>query len=114
MRYVFVEIFGLFWLTTKTPEWPKKDPRILKTAKFSDFYRFYEIFVKFSIDFVALNVEREKNALSKMLFRRNKCNFIKKVPQIAMEIEKTSKKFGLLPFLCNFCQIFDTFPSLES
>ena len=37
-----------------------------------------------------------------------------KMPQIAIEIEKTSKKFGLLPFLCNFCQIFDTLASLES
>ena len=57
MRYVFVEVFGLFWLTPKTPEWPKNDPKIVKTTKFSDFYRFYAIFVKLSIDFVALNVE---------------------------------------------------------
>ena len=35
------------------------------------------------------------------------------MPQIAIEIEKTSKKFGLLPFLCHFCQIFDTPSSLE-
>ena len=27
------------------------------------------------------------------------------MPQIAIESEKTSKKYGLLPFLCNFCQI---------
>ena len=27
MRYVFVEIFGLFWLTPKTLEWPKNDPK---------------------------------------------------------------------------------------
>ena len=60
MRYVFVEIFGLFWLTPKTPEGPKNDPKIVKTVKFSDFYRFYAIFVKFSIDFVALNVERKQ------------------------------------------------------
>ena len=33
--------------------------------------------------------------------------------QIAIEIEKTSKKFGL-PFLWYFCQIFDTLASLES
>ena len=51
MRYVFVEIFGIFWLTPKTP---------VKTANISDFYRFYANFVKFSIDFVALNVESEK------------------------------------------------------
>ena len=37
-----------------------------------------------------------------------------KMPQIAIEIEKTSKKFGLLLFLCNFCQTFDTLASLES
>ena len=37
-----------------------------------------------------------------------------KLPQIAIEIEKTAKKFGLLPFLCNFCQIFETLASLES
>ena len=30
------------------------------------------------------------------------------MPQIAIEIEKTSEKFELLPFLCNFYQIFDT------
>ena len=36
-----------------------------------------------------------------------------KMPQIAIEIEKTSKKFGLLPVLCNFCQIFDSLASLE-
>ena len=60
MRNVFVEIFGLFWLTPKNPEWPQHDPKIVKTAKFSDFYSFYAIFDKFSIDFVALNVEREK------------------------------------------------------
>ena len=60
MRYVFVEIFGLFWLTPKTPEWPKNDPKIVKIAKFSNIYRFYAIFVKILIDFVALNVEREK------------------------------------------------------
>ena len=59
MRYVFVEIFGLFWLIPKTPERPKKDPKIVKTAKFSNVYRFYDIFVKLSIDFVSLNVKRE-------------------------------------------------------
>ena len=37
-----------------------------------------------------------------------------KMRQIAIEIEKSSKKFGLLPFLCNFCQIFDPLASLES
>ena len=37
-----------------------------------------------------------------------------KMPQIAIEIEKNSKKYGLLPFLCYFCQIFDTLASLES
>ena len=36
-----------------------------------------------------------------------------KMPQMTIEIEKTSKKFGLLPFLCNFCQIFDTLASLQ-
>ena len=36
-----------------------------------------------------------------------------KMPQIAIENEKTSKKFGLLPFLCNFCQNFDTLASLK-
>ena len=40
--------------------------------------------------------------------------FQEKMPQIAIEIEKTSKKFGLLPLLCNFCQSFDTLASLES
>ena len=40
--------------------------------------------------------------------------YYEKMPQIAIEIEKTSKKFGLLPFLCNFCQIFDTLARLES
>ena len=49
----FLDFFG--W-----PRKPQIDPKIVKTAKFSDFYRFYAIFVKFSIDFVALNVE-EKN-----------------------------------------------------
>ena len=39
----------------------------------------------------------------------------KEMPQIAIEIEKkTSKKFGLLPFLFIFCQIFDTLASFES
>ena len=37
-----------------------------------------------------------------------------KMPQIAIEIENTSKKVGLLPFLCNFCQSFDKLASLES
>ena len=37
-----------------------------------------------------------------------------KRPRMAIENEKTSKKFGLLPFFCNFCQIFDTLASLES
>ena len=37
-----------------------------------------------------------------------------KMPQIVIESEKTSKKVGLLPFLCNFCHIFDTLASLES
>ena len=36
------------------------------------------------------------------------------MPQIAIEIEETSKKFELLPFLCNFRQIFDKLASLES
>ena len=36
-----------------------------------------------------------------------------KMPQITIQIEKTSKKLSLLPFLCNFCQIFDTLFSLE-
>ena len=36
------------------------------------------------------------------------------MPQIAIEIEKFSKKFGILPFLFTFCQIFDTLASLES
>ena len=36
------------------------------------------------------------------------------MPQIEIKNEKTSKKFGLLPFLCNFCQIFVTLASLES
>ena len=35
------------------------------------------------------------------------------MPQIEIEIEKTSKKFGLLPFLCIFCQIFDTLVSFQ-
>ena len=56
MWYVFVEI----WTFLVDPEDPKNDPKIVKTAKFSDFYRFYANVVKFSIDFVALNVEREK------------------------------------------------------
>ena len=69
MQYVFVEIFGLFWLTLKTPKRPKNDPKKLKTAKFSDFYRFYAIFVKFSRDIVALNVEREKFRYPRSFFK---------------------------------------------
>ena len=69
MRYVFVEIFGLFLVDPEDPEWPKKDPKIVKTAKFSDFYGFYAIFVKFSIDFVALNVEREKFRYPRRFFK---------------------------------------------
>ena len=114
MRYVFVEIFELFWLTPKTPERPKNDPKIVKTAIFSDFYRFYAIFVKFSIDFVALYVEREKCPYPRGIFKEINATFQRKMPQIAIEIEKTSKNFGLLPFLCNFCQIFDNIASLGS
>ena len=36
----FLDFFG--W-----PQKPQIDPKIVKTAKFSDFYRFYAIFVKF-------------------------------------------------------------------
>ena len=36
------------------------------------------------------------------------------MPQIAIEIEKTSKMFGLLQFLCNLCQVFETLANLES
>ena len=43
MRYVFVEIFGLFWLTPKTPEWPKNHPKINKKCKI---FQFYATFVK--------------------------------------------------------------------
>ena len=35
--------------------------------------------------------------------------------KIAIEFEKkTTKQFGILLFLCNFCQIFDTLACLES
>ena len=37
MRYVFVEIFEFFWLTQKTPEWPKNDP---KNSKYFKVFRF--------------------------------------------------------------------------
>ena len=76
MRYVFVEIFGLFWLTPKTPDRPKNDPKNKKT---SEIFKFYAIFVKLLSNFLALNVEnnpKRKKWLSKRLFQRNKCNFL--------------------------------------
>ena len=47
MLYVFVEIFRLFWLTQKTPEWPKKGKNIknFRILKFS--CKFCQIFGKF-------------------------------------------------------------------
>ena len=58
---------------------------------------------------------KEKNFVIQQAFSKKKMQFYKeKMPQIAIEIEETSKKFGLLPFLCMFCQIFDTLASLES
>ena len=63
---------------------------------------------------MALNVEREKFRHPRGFFKEIMQLCKEKMPQIAIEIEKTSKKFGLLPVLCNFCQIFDTLASLES
>ena len=58
---------------------------------------------------------KEKNFVIREAFSKKQMQlYLKKKPQIAIEIEKTSKKFGLLQFLCNFCQIFDTLASLES
>ena len=45
---------------------------------FYSFYRFYAIFVKFSTDFVDLNVENAQHGTSSMssrFFRREKCCF---------------------------------------
>ena len=58
---------------------------------------------------------KEKNFVIQEAFSKKYMQVYKeKMPQIAIEIEKTSEKFGLLPFLCKFCQIFDTLVSLES
>ena len=48
-----------FLVDPEDPRMTQKGPKKVKTAKFSDFYRFYANFVTISIDFVALNVERE-------------------------------------------------------
>ena len=61
---------------------------------------------------MALSAERKKYRYPRGFFKEINAT-LKKMPQIAIEIEKTSKKFGLLPFFCNFCQIFDTLASLE-
>ena len=54
MRYVFGEIFGLFWLTPKTPERPKND----KNCKIFPVLTFLCNFgVEFSIDLLTENVE---------------------------------------------------------
>ena len=97
MRYIFVEIFGLFWLTPKTPEWPKNDPKNSKNCKI---FQFYAIFVKLSINFLALKVEnntKRKKLWSKRLFQRKKCNFLmKKKPQIETQNDKKLKNSELL------------------
>ena len=57
----------------------------------------------------------EKNFVIQQGFSKKQMQlYTENMPQIAIEIDITSKKFGLLPFLCNFCQIFDTLASLES
>ena len=59
--------------------------------------------------------EKKFERVIQQAFPKKQMQFYKeKMPQIAIKIEKTSKKFGILPFLCNFCRIFDTLASLES
>ena len=87
MRYVFVEIFRFFWLTLKTPEWPKKDPKNSKNCKI---FQFYAIFVKLSMKLLALNVENNperKNCYPRGFFKEIQF-FNEKMPQIWTEIDK--------------------------
>ena len=70
MQYVFVEIFGLFWLTPNTPEWPKNDPKSSKNCKI---FQVYVIFVKLSVNFLALNVEnnpKRKNVIQEAFSKK--------------------------------------------
>ena len=75
MRYVLVEIFGLFWLTPKTPECPKidpkNDPKHDKNGKYFLFLTFLCIFFQTFRRFGSLeyrNLQQRKNAMSKTLF----------------------------------------------
>ena len=106
MRYVFVEIFGLFWLTSKTPEWPKNDPKIVKTAKFSNFYRFYAIFVEFLIDFVALNDERENFRYPRGYFREMNATLKRKN---ASNCNRNWKNFQEVQIITVFMQFLSNF-----
>ena len=49
MRYVLVEIFGLFWLTPKTPEWPNNDLKDSENFKIFRFL-FFKKRVLYTID----------------------------------------------------------------
>ena len=106
MRYVFVEIFRLFWLTPKTPERPKND---LKNSKNCKIFQFCAIFVKLSINFLALNVEnnpKRKKLLTKRLFQRKKCNFLMKKcikfgPKLTKYLKIQLFEF-FMQFLCTF------------
>ena len=56
IRHLFVEIFGFFWLTQR----PQNIPTMTENGKNNKIFHFLKIlrnFVKFSIDFVAKNVE---------------------------------------------------------
>ena len=85
VRYVFVEIIGLFLGTTgMTPEWPKLTQKMTKIPNFADFKRFHAMLVKISIKIVDLNLQNDqqgKNSLPRSLLWRNKCSFSKEKTQ---------------------------------
>ena len=105
--YVFVEIFRLFWLTPRTPQWRKNE----KICKKSIFLRFKEVFVNFSIYIVDWNVKKGqqgKSLLPSSLFRKVYCSFLnenglKLVPKMT-ELPKFSYFQSFYAFFPKFRQ----------
>ena len=92
----FLDFFG--W-PQRPQNNPKMTPKIVKTENF----QFCAIFVKLSINFLALNVEnnpKRKKLLSKRLFQKNKCN--------ASNSDPNWQKYSKIQNFENFMQFLST------
>ena len=108
MRYVFVDIFGFFWLTPKAPEWPKND---LKNSKNCRIFLFYAIFCQIIDKFPGFECwkqSKEKIIVIQEVFQRNKCTFLmKKLLKLRPKLTKILENSELWKFYAIFVFFFE-------